>query len=82
MANDRDEKTETRRILERVEQQTGGDLLSRTGKRLGDHLSAADSDPKDRIEMLGARIGRTLGFLITVGIVVWLIWYLMGGGPG
>lgn len=81
MPGQQDDRKETNRILDRVERESGGDLLSRTGRRLGNHLSASDADQRDRIEVLGSRIGRTLGFLITVGIVVWLVWYLFGGGP-
>lgn len=80
MAGKKDDTTESRRILDRIDQETGNDFVSRTGRRLGDHLSASDVDQKDRIEVLGSRIGRTLGFLITVGIIVWLVWYLFGGG--
>jgi hypothetical protein len=80
MAGKKDDTGESRRILERIDQETGSDFVSRTGRRLGDHLTAADVDQKDRIEVLGSRIGRTLGFLITVGIIVWLVWYLFGGG--
>jgi hypothetical protein len=81
MAGKEDDTRESRRILDRIDQETGSDLVSRTGRRLGDHLAAADVDQKDRIEVLGSRIGRTLGFLITVGIIVWLVWYVFGGGP-
>ncbi len=80
MAGKEDDTRESRRILERIDQETGGDLLTRTRRRLGGHLGAADVDQNDRIEVLGSRIGRTLGFLITVGIIVWLVWYVFGGG--
>ena len=55
-------------------------FAGRQAKRLRDHVSAADTDKDDWAEYWGRRIGRTLGAVITVGIVGWLILYLLGVG--
>ncbi len=56
MAGKKDDTTESRRILDRIDQETGNDFVSRTGRRLGDHLAASDVDQKDRIEVLESRM--------------------------
>lgn len=75
-----DERTEARRILDRVERETdgGGSFVSRTSDRLQRHLSADGVD--DPIEKTGTRIGRALGAVITVLIVGWLVYTLIQGG--
>jgi hypothetical protein len=70
---------EARRILERVHGETAsGGLLGRAGARARDHLGARDVDPSDRIEVWGTRIGRVLGPILLVALVVWTISQLAG----
>jgi hypothetical protein len=47
--------------------------LSRTAS----HLAANDAPENDPIELWATRIGRGLGLIITLAIIVWLISYLM-----
>ncbi|WP_102959311.1 hypothetical protein [Mangrovicella endophytica] len=69
---DEDERNqrEARAILERVRQETEPQLgagVEHILTRARAHLSAADVDPADRVEVLGTRIGRILG---VVGFIV------------
>ena len=77
-----DRDTESRRILDRTAREAdsrASPLVSRTAKRTRDHLTAADADPADPIEDWGTRIGRAIGLLVTIGLVVWLIIFLVRG---
>lgn len=85
MAQDRDSerKTESRRILERVSHEAesgGGSALDRAARRARDHVSASDVDRDDWAEYWGTRIGRTLGAVLLVGLIVWLVLYLAQSG--
>ncbi|RLL73562.1 hypothetical protein D8666_15485 [Ochrobactrum soli] len=75
----RERQEEARRILERLErEQTGAEGIVRRGfARTATHLAAGDTPENDRIELWATRIGRTLGLLITLAIIVWLVFYLM-----
>jgi hypothetical protein len=81
MAEDRESerKAESRRILERVsrEAESGGHtVIDRAARRARDHVTAADVDRDDWVEYWGTRIGRILGLLLLVGLIVWLVIYL------
>ena len=81
MAEDRESerKAESRRILERVsrEAESGGhSAIDRAARRARDHVTAADVDRDDWVEYWGTRIGRMLGLLLLVGLIVWLVIYL------
>lgn len=85
MAADRDrqQERESRRILKSVageSDSSGTSLAGRTAKRVGDHLSAADTDPEDRIETWGTRIGRVLGMAIMIGLAIWLFRLVFSNG--
>ncbi len=82
MASDRDNRDESRRILDRVERESmrgGWQKASHAARRVGSHLAADDADQDDRIEQIGTRIGRALGLAITVGLFVLLAWLVFGG---
>lgn len=84
MAEDRDNerKTESRRILERVSQEAesgGRSALERAAQRARDHVTASDVDRDDWAEYWGTRIGRTIGAIFLVGLIVWLVLYLARG---
>lgn len=73
---------ESRRILDRVARESAADgasFMVRSTNRVRDHLNASDVDPDDRIEIVGTRIGRAIGFVITLAIIGWLIFYILGG---
>ncbi|BCG85155.1 hypothetical protein MesoLj113c_12650 [Mesorhizobium sp. 113-3-9] len=82
MAERPDSDRESRRILERVAQETdpaGASFVARTTKGMRDHVAAADADRTDPIEVWGTRIGRILGLLLALGLMVWLVLFLTRG---
>ncbi|MBZ9675452.1 hypothetical protein [Mesorhizobium sp. ES1-1] len=82
MADRQDSERESRRILNRVARETdpaGNSFVARRAKGMGDHVAAADVDPDDPIEVWGTRIGRTLGLLLTLGLMGWLVLYVIRG---
>ncbi|RWL39449.1 hypothetical protein EN852_019410 [Mesorhizobium sp. M2E.F.Ca.ET.209.01.1.1] len=82
MAERRDDEAESRRILERVQQETspGASFIARAAKDARDRVTAADTDRADPIEYWGTRIGRTLGFVIAIGLLAWLVYAATRGG--
>jgi hypothetical protein len=82
MAERQDSENESRRILERVARETdpsGTSFVARTAKGMRDHVAAADADRTDPIEVWGTRIGRILGLLLALGMMVWLVLFLTRG---
>lgn len=80
MTDDRERQAESRQILDRIAREADGSgLLGGAARRTGAHLAAQDADQDDRIELWGTRIGRMLGLVITLGLFVWLIVYLLRG---
>ncbi|MDX8465553.1 hypothetical protein RFM26_07630 [Mesorhizobium sp. VK23B] len=83
MAERRDDENESRRILERVARETapgGASFVARAAKDARDHMTAADADRSDPIEVWGTRIGRTLGLIIAIGLLAWLVYVATQGG--
>ncbi|CDX42231.1 conserved hypothetical protein [Mesorhizobium sp. ORS 3359] len=83
MAERRDDEAESRRILERVQQETspaGASFITRAARDARDRVTAADTDRADPIEYWGTRIGRTLGFVIAIGLLAWLVYAATRGG--
>jgi hypothetical protein len=77
-----DRQVESQRILKRIagEEETGrNSFLARTAKGAFDRVSAKNADHTDPLDYWGTRVGRTLGFLLAVGLVVWLVVYLTRG---
>ena len=82
MAERRDDETESRRILERVARETapgGASFIARAARDAHDRVTAADADRGDPIEYWGTRIGRTLGFVIAIGLLAWLVYAVTRG---
>ena len=83
MAERHDDEKESRRILERVARETtpgGTTFVARAAKDARDHMSAADADRSDPIEVWGTRVGRTLGLIIAIGLLAWLVYAATRGG--
>ncbi|MCX7305924.1 MAG: hypothetical protein NTV73_16575 [Hyphomicrobiales bacterium] len=79
---DKDDLVESRRILQRVSQEAesgGQSAIDRAAGRARDHLGAKDVDRADWTEYWGTRIGRSIGALFLVGMIVWLLLYLAKG---
>ena len=76
------DERESRRILDRVarEAESGSPVVDRVARRARDHVTAADADPDDRIEYWGTRIGRIARLVIAVGLIVWLVIFVVRGG--
>jgi len=79
---DTDRDIESRRILDRIAREADSSAMpqgSRTAQRVHDHLTAADTDPADPIEYWGTRIGRAIGLVVTIGLIVWLVIFVVRG---
>ncbi len=77
-----DRQAESKRILRRLadEEETGrNSFVARTARGAFDRVSAKNADRTDPLDYWGTRIGRTLGFVLAVGLVVWLVVYLTRG---
>jgi hypothetical protein len=82
MAGRQDSDNESRRILERIARETdpaGTSFVARTTKGMRDHVTAADADRADPIEVWGTRIGRILGLLLALGLMIWLVLFVTRG---
>jgi len=80
--HDSERKSESRRILARMAEEAesgGGSALDRAARRARDHVTAAEVDRDDWAEYWGTRIGRTLGAVLLVGLIAWLVFYLAQG---
>lgn len=70
---------EARRVMERVRNESetvGTSSLARIAMRAQNHMSGADADPDDPIEIWGRRIGRALSLVVFVALAIWLLSYL------
>jgi len=80
---DSERERESRRILSGIARETepgGASFIARTAKGAHDHLTAADADPADRIEYWGTRIGRVLGLVLAVAMLIWLVLFVVQAG--
>ena len=83
MAGDDRDSAESRRILERVSHESdpsSASLPARAANRAQEHFAAADADRSDPIELWGTRIGRTIGLVVTIGLIIWLAFFVLRGG--
>jgi hypothetical protein len=80
MAERQNNDSESRRIIERVARETdpgGTSFMARTAKGARDHVTAADADQSDPIEYWGTRIGRALGLIVAIGLLIWLVLFVI-----
>jgi len=71
-----DNKAKSKRILERVAQESetiGTSSVKRVAERVKGHLSAEDTDENEWAELWGKRIGRTLGLVFVVVLIIYLL---------
>ncbi|EFO32641.1 conserved hypothetical protein [Roseibium sp. TrichSKD4] len=75
-AEKREEKRQDAlRALDRVQAESetiGTSSFARMADRAQKHLSAADKDEEDPIEVWGTRIGRAAGVIFAIGLVIYL----------
>ena len=75
-ANSNENREKSKRILERVEQQSetiGTSSMGRVADRVKDHLVAEDADQESWSEVWGTRIGRGLGLVFFVFLIGYLV---------
>jgi hypothetical protein len=60
---------ESKRIIRRVGQESEATMATRIRR----HMSGADADPDDWVEIWGTRIGRILSVVLAAVLVWWLI---------
>jgi len=68
-------RQEALHALDRVQAESetiAGSTFVRMADRARNHLSAGDKDEDDRIEVWGTRIGRGLGLVFAIGLVIYL----------
>lgn len=66
---------QSRRILDRIGRESESSPLA----RVRDHIAARDLAPTDPIEVWGTRIGRTIAVTVLTAMILWLIFYVLGG---
>ena len=69
---------EAKRILDRVNRESetvGTSSMARTTEQFKKHLSGIDDHPEDHdpVEVLGKKIGRTLGWLTVIFLIIYLL---------
>lgn len=71
-----DTEAESKRILERVAQESetvGTSSVKRVAERVKDHMTAQDTDQNEWAELWGTRIGRALGAVFVVVLIIYLV---------
>ena len=74
-SNQNDTSDEASRILKRVEQESetvGTSSMRRVAERVKNHVEARDVDKNEWSEVWGTRIGRSLGLIAFVILVIYL----------
>ena len=67
---------EAKRALKRVSAESetvGTSSLARFAEKSRAHFSADDVNHKDSVELWGSRIGRGLGLIFFVGLIIYLV---------
>lgn len=76
------QREEALRVLDRVEAESetiGGSTFVRMADRARNHMSAADKDADDLVEVWATRVGRGLGLVFAIGLAVYLfVTYVLG----
>lgn len=71
-----DNEAEAKRILERVAQESetvGTSSAKRVAERVKGHMTAEDADENEWAELWGKRIGRALGAIFVVVLIIHLL---------
>lgn len=74
--SDRQSKADSRRIIDRVSREA--DAGGRPPP--GVDGKGYDAEPEDWVDVWGTRIGRSLGFLVVIGLIVYLGLLVTRGG--
>lgn len=77
MKNPRHEnEEEAKRILDRVAEESetvGTSSMRRVAERISGHIGAEDADNERWSEVWGTRIGRILGLIFFVGLLIYML---------
>ncbi len=77
LPNDPDAReVEAKRILDRVAEESetvGASSMKRVADRIGGHIGASDADQEKWSEVWGTRIGRVLGLIFFIGLLIYMI---------
>ena len=68
----RDEAMKTLKRVEAESETIVGSTFVRMADRAQKHLSAADKNENDSVEVWGTRIGRSLGVVFAIGLAIYL----------
>lgn len=74
--SDTEDVEEARRILDRVSQESetiGASSMRRAADHVKGHIGAKDEDAEDWAELWGTRIGRGLGLIFVVILIIYLV---------
>lgn len=71
------DEAESRRIINRVGAETEASMVQRAKRRVTDHMAARDAPEDDWVELWGSRIGRALGVVFFLGLIVWLVFFVV-----
>lgn len=69
-------EAEAKRILDRVAEESetvGTSSMRRVADRIGGHIGANDVDQERWSEVWGTRIGRVLGLIFFIGLLIYMI---------
>lgn len=77
---DEERAREAKRVLDRVSRESetiATSSLARVARQATDHISGADADQDDKVELWGKRVGRSLGIVAAIVLLVMLINWLL-----
>lgn len=77
--NDEKRQRESARVLERVSTESevvGTSSFVRQANKARDHLTGADGDQSDSVEIWAKRFGRGLSIVAFILLAIWLVNYL------
>ncbi len=80
---DQDRSTESRRILDRVEREAHigtPSFVAATTRKLRDHVTAVTAEQDDPVDYWATRVGRALGFAISIALIIGLVIFVLRGG--
>lgn len=81
--HDQERARESQRILDRVSREADSgtpSFVSASARRLRDQFNAVSAEQPDPVEYWATRVGRSLGLVITVALLAWLVVFVARGG--
>lgn len=78
--DDEENAREAMRVLDRVSRESetlATSSLARIARQASDHMAGADADQHDPAEVWGRRVGRSMGVVAAIVLLVMLIQWLL-----